>query len=161
MIRNLPACCLWAISGLWEWLSSYAKLWATECRDNCSRTATAVKDFEPQTLRIRFLADHPELLSQNTCCLHRTGQCMLIVLQLVRIQNKGREQTFSCLHPVCLMEQTPYRRVELQVNYKWKFKELFTSIIFAQHHLPKRKTMCGCLSGIMPNPQYMHKVKLL
>lgn len=38
-----------------------------------SLTAIEVQYLVPETLRIRFLVNQPELLSQNTCWLHRTA----------------------------------------------------------------------------------------
>lgn len=103
-LRNLPACCLWAISGLWKLLSPDDKWCPNVAEHHSSLTAIDVKYFVPETLRIKFLPNQPELLSQNTCWLHRKASAYYVT---ARVNPEQRTQTCSNTSNLCTSRNWP------------------------------------------------------
>lgn len=115
-LRSLPACCLWAISGLWKLLSPDAKWCPNVAQHHSNLTATEVKYFVPETLRIKFLSNQPELVSQNTCWLHRKASADYVT---ARVNPEQRTRTQTCSNApnlVYLLKLTPCLFAEFLVK---------------------------------------------
>lgn len=72
-----------------------------------SLTALEVKYFVPETLRIRFLASQPELLSQNTCWLHRRARADHVTARVNPERRIEKANLFKCFLPCVPLETDP------------------------------------------------------
>lgn len=106
-LRSLPACYLWAISGLWKLLSPDAKWCPNVAQHHSSLTAIEVKYFVSETLRIKFLPNQPELLSQNTCWLHRKASTDYVTARVNPEQRTENTNLFKCSQPCVPLETDP------------------------------------------------------
>lgn len=100
--------CILSASDFRPWkLSPDAKLCPNVSQDHASLTAIEIKYFVPETLRIRFLDNQPELLSQNTCWLYRRASADHVTARVNSRTKIKKVNLFKCFQSSVPLETDP------------------------------------------------------